>query len=32
MIMNVYAKLTSEREQEDVTSVNAFMNDRFKKE
>ncbi len=30
MIMRIYAKLTSEREQEDITAINNFTKERFK--
>ncbi|MBR6860935.1 MAG: tyrosine-type recombinase/integrase [Clostridia bacterium] len=32
MIMNIYAKLTSEKEQADAATINEFMKNRFKKE
>ena len=30
MIMHIYAKLTAEKEQADISTINAFMNARFK--
>ena len=29
MIMHVYAKLTEEKEQADITAINNFMNNKF---